>query len=52
MRSVDGAYRFAVSGFVVCLLALAGLLAVWVAYLVGPEVSVFDLGSPQIRVFV
>lgn len=42
-------YRFAVAGFVLCLIALALLLGVWAAYYLGPELSVFDLGSPQLR---
>ena len=53
MRQVDVAvWRFAAGGLAVAVVFLAVLLALWVAYLLGPEMSRYDIGSPQIRVFV
>lgn len=46
------AYRFAFVAFVFCILALAGMLAVWVHYLLGPSISLYDLGAPHLRAFV
>jgi hypothetical protein len=43
------AYRFALIAFVVALVALVALLVPWLSFVLGPEVSIYDLGSPQLR---
>jgi hypothetical protein len=52
VEGMDAAYRFAFTAFVLCLLALGALLVVWLHYLWGPALSVYDVGSPQLRAFV
>lgn len=46
------AYRIAVLSFVFCMVALLSMLAPWLHYYWGPEVSIYDVGAPQLRVFV
>ena len=45
-------WRFTATTFVLCVLALSFLLALWLRYELGAEVSPYDLGSPQLRAFV
>lgn len=46
------AWRVAPFGFVFCLVALVALLVPWLHFVFGPEVSIFDLGAPQLRAAV
>ena len=46
------AYRIALTSFVFCMVALLLMLAPWINYLLGPELSIYDLGSPQLRAVV
>ena len=43
------AYRFTLVAFVFCLVALVLMLLPWLNFLLGSEVSVYDLGAPQLR---
>lgn len=43
-------YRFAIASFVFCLVGLVLMLAPWLHYVWGPEISFYDLGAPQLRV--
>ncbi len=45
-------YRTAVLAFVFCMVALLLMLAPWAHYYLGPEVSVYDVGAPHLRVMV
>lgn len=42
-------YRFSLCAYGLCLLALILMLAPWVHYYLGPEMSIYDIGSPQLR---
>jgi hypothetical protein len=44
-------WRISVGAFLLCVGFLVGLLIVWLPYLLGSGVSVYDLGSPQLRAF-
>lgn len=48
--STTTVWRLALTSFLFCIVTLCVILALWVGYLAGPEVSVYDLGSPQLRV--
>lgn len=45
-------WRLAVLSFVFCVVAMVGLLVPWIHYVLGPEVSIYDLGAPQLRVAI
>lgn len=47
----DATYRFALVAFFLCVAVLSALLVPWLGYLFGPELSVYDVGAPQLRSF-
>lgn len=46
------AWRVALFGLVFALVCLVALLVPWLHFVFGPEVSIYDIGAPQLRVSV